>query len=93
MTQQLPQDLYIPVWTVANFAPTLRDSKPQVDARAQLNNALEANDRGAVLDALHGVRLAYQLDINGNHMSRRVNITVINAEQLIAMIEARDGAA
>jgi len=90
---QLPNELHIPCWNLGYFAPTLRESKPQLDARAQLHTALEANDRGLVLDALHAVRLAYQRDVNGNHMERRVNVTVVHAEQLIAMIESRDGEA
>jgi hypothetical protein len=67
----------------------LRESQPQVDARAQLHDALEANDSGMVIDALRAVRLAYQRDVNGRHMERRVNVTVVHAEQLIEMIEAR----
>jgi len=86
---QLPDDLHIPVWNLGYFAPTLRDSKPQVDARAMLHDALETNDKGLVLDALHSVALAYQRDANGNHLPRRLNITVIHAEQLIETLEAR----
>jgi hypothetical protein len=50
---QLPNELHIPCWNLGYFAPTLRESQPQLDARAQLHTALEANDRGMVLDALH----------------------------------------
>jgi len=90
---QLPNELHIPCWNLGYFAPTLRESKPQVDARAQLHDALEANDRGLVLAALHAMHLAYQRDVNGNHLPRRLNVTVVHVEQLIEMIEARDGAA
>jgi len=86
---QLPDDLHIPVWNLGYFATTLRDSKPQVNARAMLHDALEANDRGLVLDALHAVRGAYQRDAQGNHLPRRLNITVIHAEQLIEILETR----
>ena len=86
---QLPQDLYIPCWTLGYFAPTLRESKPQVDARDQLHTALKANDADQVLDALHRVHHAYQFDAAGHYMPRRLNITVLHAEALIETLERR----
>jgi len=92
-TKPLPEEFEIPVVNIGYFLSPLKSNQAQLDAGALLDAASKANDRGAVLGALHAVRLAYQRDIKGNHMERRINVTVVHAEQLIAMIEARDGAA
>jgi len=88
---QLPEDLTIPVQTFGYFLSPLKSSKPQLDARDRLDAAHKANDTAQVLDALHRVRLAYQRDVNGQHLSRSVNVTVVKAEALIAQLEARVG--